>query len=112
MDNTQIAAGLAEIGDLLEMTGENVFKIRAYRRAAEAVAGLAEPVAVVLARDPHGVPGVGGSIADHITELLATGTTRLTAELHRRFPPSVVALLQVPGVGPKMAARVYEELGV
>lgn len=112
MQNVQVADNLTEIADLLEMTGENVFRIRAYRRAAEAVAALVEPVGEVLARDPHGIPGVGGGIADHIAELLTTGTTLLTTELHTQFPPSVVALLAIPGIGPKLAARVYRELGV
>ncbi len=112
MQNAQVAASLTEIADLLEMTGENVFRIRAYRRAAEAVAALVEPVGEVLARDPHDIPGVGGGIADHIAELLTTGTTLLTTELHKQFPPSVVALLAIPGIGPKLAARVYRELGV
>lgn len=112
MHNAQIAAALAEIADLLEMAGENVFRIRAYRRAAETVAALGEPVETILARDPDGVPGVGSGIADHIHEILATGTTALTGELHRRFPPGVVGLMQVPGVGPKLAARIYQELGI
>jgi DNA polymerase (family 10) len=112
MRNGQIAAGLREIADLLEMTEDNVFRIRAYRRAAEAVESMAEPVAAALARDPKGVAGVGAGIADHIKELEATGTTQLAADLHQRFPESVVALLQVPGMGPKLAARVYQDLGV
>ncbi len=112
MLNIQVAAALEEIANLLEMTGENVFRIRAYQRAAETIADLREPVGSILARDEHGVPGVGGGIADHIRELLETGTTKLSIALHEKFPPDVVALLQVPGVGPKLAARVYQELGV
>ena len=112
MRNGQIAAGLREIADLLEMTEDNVFRIRAYRRAAEAVESLAEPVAAILARDPKGVAGIGAGISEHIQELEATGTTQLAVDLHQQFPESVVALLRVPGMGPKLAARVYRELGV
>jgi DNA polymerase (family 10) len=112
MQNAQVSAALNEVADLLEMSGENVFRIRAYRRAAETIAGLGEPVDQVLARDPHGVSGIGAGIGDHIRELLTTGSIQLVDELHQQFPPGVVALLQVPGVGPKMAARVYQELGV
>lgn len=112
MENAQIAGALSEVADLLEMAGENVFRVRAYRRAVEAINSLGEPVEQVLARDPHGVPGIGAGIAEHIQELLATGAIALVAELHRQFPPGVVSLLQVPGVGPKMAARVYQEIGV
>jgi DNA polymerase (family X) len=110
--NIQVAAALEEVANLLEMTGENVFRIRAYQRAAETIADLREPVGTILARDEHGVPGVGSAIADHVRELLETGTTKLTTELHEKFPADVVALLQVPGVGPKLAARAYQELGV
>ncbi len=112
MRNAQIAAGLREIADLLEMTEENIFRIRAYRRAADAVEGLAEPVSALLARDPAGIPGIGASIADHVKEIEATGTTVLTTALHQQYPASVTALLQIPGVGPKLAARAYRELGV
>jgi DNA polymerase (family 10) len=110
--NTEVAEALDEIASLLEMSGENVFRIRAYQRAAETVANLREPVGAVLDRDPRAVPGIGSGIADHIRELLETGTTKLTEDLHKRYPPSVVALLRIPGVGPKLAARVYTELGV
>lgn len=112
MDNTQIAAALDDIANLLEMTGENVFRVRAYRRGAEAIADLGEPVADVLARDSHGIPGVGTGITDHIHELLATGTTVLAEDLYRQFPRSLVRLLEIPGVGPKLVARAYQELGV
>ncbi len=112
MQNAQIAAALNEIAALLEMSGDNVFRIRAYQRAAETIENLSGPVDAVLERDPHGIPGIGSGIAEHIREIVETGTTKLTAELHQRFPPSVVALMKVPGVGPKLAARVYQELGV
>ena len=112
MQNVQIAAALNEIARLLEMSGENVFRIRAYQRAAETIENLSGPVDAILARDPHGVPGVGSGIAEHIREIVETGTTALTSDLHQRFPAGVVALMEVPGVGPKLAARVYQELGV
>ncbi len=112
MRNARIAAGLREIANLLEMTEENVFRIRAYRRAADAVEGLAEPIGAILARDPAGVAGVGSAIADHIKELEVTGTTTVTEALHEQYPAGVTALLEVPGVGPKLAARAYRDLGV
>ncbi len=112
MQNAQIAAALNEIARLLEMSGENVFRIRAYQRAAETIENLSGSVEAVLERDPHGIPGVGSGIAEHIREIVATGSTKLTGELHERFPAAVVALMDVPGVGPKLAARVYQELGV
>jgi DNA polymerase (family 10) len=112
MQNSEVAAALLEIANLLEMSGENVFRQRAYQRAAETVAGLSEPVGDVLARDAHGVPGVGSGIAGDIDEILRTGSTRLTETMHEKFPSEVVALLRVPGVGPKLAARAYQELGV
>ena len=112
MQNSAVAATLTELADLLEMTGENVFRIRAYRRAAEAVAALGEPVATVLARDPHGVPGIGAGIADHVEELLRTGSIALVEQLHLQYPAGVIGLLAVPGVGPKLAARVYTDLNI
>jgi DNA polymerase (family X) len=112
MRNTQIADGLREIANLLEMTEENVFRVRAYRRAADAVEGLAEPVGAILARDPAGIAGIGSAIADHIKEIEATGTTAVTTALHEQYPAGVTALLEVPGVGPKLAARAYRDLGI
>ena len=112
MQNSEIAAALNEVADLLEISGENVFRIRAYRRAAETVEGFGEPVGVALEHDPQAVPGVGSNIAEHIHELLSTGSIALQQELYTRFPPGVVALLKVQGVGPKLAARVYQELQV
>ena len=62
MKNVEIAAALSELADLLEIASENVFRVRAYRRAAETIAGMAEPVGQVLARDAQGVPGIGAGI--------------------------------------------------
>lgn len=112
MRNAEIALALNEVADLLEMSGENVFRIRAYRRAAETVAALGEPIGAALARERTAVPGIGAGIAEHIHEVLATGRIALVDELHKRFPPGVISLLRVPGVGTRLAARVYDELGV
>jgi DNA polymerase (family 10) len=111
MQNAEIAAALNAMADLLEIAGENIFRIRAYRRAAETVASLSQPVADILAGDPAGVPGVGPGIADHIRELQQTGTTGVLEELSKRFP-GVLSLLEVPGVGPKLAAKLSTDLHV
>ncbi len=113
MDNAAVAAVLNEIALLLEMKGENVYRVRAYQRAAETVASLGEPVAVLRERGKLvGQPGIGAGLAETIEQVLDGQPVPLLEELHRDFPPGVVSLLGVGGVGPKMAARVYQELGV
>jgi DNA polymerase (family 10) len=113
MDNAAVAALLDEIALLLEMKGENVYRIRAYQRAAETVRSLGEPLAAVRARgDLAKQPGIGPSLAETIELALDGRPIPLRDELHQSFPPGVVRLTSVPGVGPKLAARVYQELGV
>src|SRR3954462_14411260 len=101
MDNLAIARVLAEIGDLLEIKNENPFKIRAYRNAADTIAHLGEPVAALAAADRLGLPGVGKDLAGKIGELVDTGTCRYHQELLQEFPPTVLDLLRLQGVGPK-----------
>jgi DNA polymerase (family 10) len=113
MDNSAVAALLNEIAVLLEMKGENAFRIRAYQRAAETVSSLGEPVARLRERGTLvGQPGIGSGIAETIEQALDGQPIPLLDELHRSFPPGVVTLLRVGGVGPKLAARVYQTLGV
>jgi DNA polymerase (family 10) len=113
MDNSTLAALLNEIAVLLEMKGENVYRIRAYQRAAETVASLGEPVARLRERGALvGQPGIGSGIAETIEQALDGRPIPLLDELHRSFPPGVVTLLRVNGVGPKLAARVYQAFGV
>lgn len=113
IDNAAIAAVLNEIALLLEMKGENAFRIRAYQRGAETVSSLAEPLAVLRQRGEIAhQPGIGAGLAETIEQVLDGHAVPLLDELHRVFPPGVVSLLRVNGVGPKMAARVYQELGI
>src|SRR5581483_8563319 len=113
MDNAAVAALLNEIALLLEMRGDNAFRIRAYQRAAETVASLSEPLATLRRRNAIvGQPGIGAGIAENIEQALDGQPIPILEELHRTFPPGVVSLLRVGGVGPKMAARVYRDLGL
>jgi PHP domain. len=113
MDNLTVAEALYEIADLLEFTGGDPFKVRAYRKAAEAVGLLPEPVAD-LAREGRltRVPGIGKAIAAKIGELLETGRIGYLEELRQAVPPGVVDLTRVPGLGARTAMLLYRRLGV
>ena len=112
MDNLAIARVLNEIGDLLEIKGENPFKIRAYRNAAETVVHEPARVAGLSAAERLALPGIGKDIAAKIGELIDKGVIAYHQELREAFPPTVLDLLHLQGIGPKTVARLYGELGI
>lgn len=103
---------LAEIGDLLEIRGDNPFKIRAYRTAADTVA--AEPTAVATLDEPglRALPGIGKDLAARIREMASDGDTPYRQQLLADFPITILDLLRLQGVGPKTVKRLYDELGI
>jgi len=107
-----MARVLAEIGDLLEIKGENPFKIRAYRNASETVAHETRRVASLTPAERLDLPGIGKDIAAKIGELADTGAIRYHQELLQEFPPTILDLLNLQGVGPKTVARLYGDLGI
>ena len=112
MDNLAIARVLAEIGDLLEIKNENPFKIRAYRNAADTIAHLAERVADLAPADRLGIPGIGKDLSAKIAELIDTGAVKYHQELLQEFPPTILDLLRLQGVGPKTVALLYRGLEI
>ena len=112
MDNLAIARILGEIGDLLEIKGENPFKIRAYRNAADTIVHETRRVAGLTAAERLALPAVGKDLAAKIGELVDTGAIRYHQDLLQEFPPTVLDLLHLQGVGPKTVARIYGDLGV
>ncbi len=113
MDKKQVAAVLEEIAALLELQGENPFKSRAYLAAARAIeAAGQEPPDLVETGALKDLKGIGEALAEKITELVRTGRMRYHEEQRAKFPPGLLDLLQVPGLGPKKVKAVYERLGV
>ena len=112
VDNLFVARVFAEIGDLLEIKGENAFKIRAYRNAAETIAHAGVPVAEMADADRRALPGIGKDLAAKIGELATTGAIQYHQELLQQFPPTILDMLHLQGVGPKTVALLYRELGV
>jgi DNA polymerase (family 10) len=113
VNNADVAATLGEIAELLELKGESTFRIRAYENASKTLSGLTEDVRTLAATDRlETVKGIGKGIAERIEELLSTGRIGYLEQLRAEFPPGVRMLMSVPGVGPSLARRVYEELGV
>jgi DNA polymerase (family 10) len=112
VDNLAIARILAEIGDLLEIKGENPFKIRAYRNASETIVHTTERIADLSATDRLAIPGIGKDLAAKIGELVETGAIAYHQSLLQEFPPTILDLLHLQGVGPKTVALLYRELGI
>jgi DNA polymerase (family 10) len=112
VDNLAIARVLAEIGDLLEIKGENPFKIRAYRNAAETIVHTPERLAELTLAERLALPGIGRDLAAKIAELIDTGTIAYYQELLQEFPPTVLDLLHLQGVGPKTVALLYGALDI
>jgi len=113
MNNREIARVFEDIADLLELKGENVFKIRAYQKAVRSIEHL--PVeAEQLAREDRlkEIPGVGEAINKKITELVSTGHLKYYEDLKAEFPEGLINLLDIPGVGPKTARLLSSELRI
>jgi DNA polymerase (family 10) len=111
--NTEIASLFTEIADFLEIKGENPFRVRAYRRAAQAMDGLSEDVAAVAARGGlQEIPGIGRDLAGKIQEYLERGAVEYLEDLRKEIPPGVVEMMGIHGVGPKTAKLLYERAGV
>ena len=99
------------IGDVLEIKGELPFKIAAYRKAASNIEGLREPIEQVRVEGRlRKIPGVGAALEQKISEFLDTGRLGYYDKLVAEFPPGLVALLDVPGLGPRKARLVFETL--
>src|SRR5688572_3454636 len=112
MENLAIARIFAEIADLLEIKSENPFKIRAYRNAAETITHATERLAHCTEEQLRAVPGIGKDLASKIREIAETGEARYHRELLEQFPPSILELLHLQGVGPKTVAQLYAQLGI
>jgi DNA polymerase (family 10) len=113
LDRLGVARALREIGALLELEGENPFKVRAYEKGAHAVEGLAEDLGALVASGRLlDVPGIGEALARKISDLYRTGTTEVLDRLRSRHPPGTLELLEVPDLGPRKAAALQEALGV
>ena len=115
MENIAIARLLDETAALLEIDAADPFRIRSYRRAAEAVEQQTTQLAVLVATDPKqllAIPGIGKSMAANICQAVETGTLPLRAELLTKYKPTMLELLRLPGMGPKTVALVWSALGV
>jgi DNA polymerase (family 10) len=112
--NADIAAIFEEIADLLEIQGENPFRIRAYRNAAREMQSLGVPASEMLAKgeDLTELPGIGEDLAAKIKEIVETGKCKALEKLRAKFPPTITTLLKLPGLGPKRVKMLYGELKV
>jgi DNA polymerase (family 10) len=108
VENLAIARLLGEIADLLELKSENPFKIRAYRSASQVAAESAEPLAAMTDAQLRELPGIGKDLAAKIVEIASTGTAAYHQELLQQFPPTILDLLRLQGIGPKTVALLYE----
>src|ERR1700753_3194483 len=114
MDNITIARLLDETASLLEIDGADPFRIRSYRRAAEAVEQQTTQLST-LADDPTqllAIAGIAKGMAANITALLTTGLIPLREELLQKYRPSMLELLRLPGMGPKTVAMLYSALQI
>ena len=112
-DNEAIANVLDEIGDLIELKGENVFRAVTYRQVARTIRDLREPVAALLEQGRLGeIPKTGPSVTEAITQLIQTGESKRHTELKAAVPDGLITLLRVPGVGPATARTIHKELGI
>ena len=114
MDNKAIAIVFSETADLMEINGDDSFRIRSYRRAADTLEALAQPVAP-LADDTKKlleIPGIGKSMAANIQELITTGKLRYHQDLLQKYHPTMLELLRVQGLGPKTISLIWSAFQV
>jgi DNA polymerase (family 10) len=115
MENPEIARLLAETADLMEIGGEDPFRIRSYRNAAAAIENHPERIIDIL-RDPNrdvtSIPGIGKSIAGALREIAERGSFARRDEMLAKYPPTALEMLRIPGVGPKTVRALWEHFRV
>jgi DNA polymerase (family 10) len=113
VSNAAIADALEELGDLYELDGAIVHRVLAYRSAAKAVREASVSVAA-LAREGRAseLPGIGKTLQEKIFALVSTGTIPAAERLRAKFPPGLIAITRLPGLGPKRARLLFSELGI
>ena len=113
MTNQEVANLLRQIAKILEIKGDSTFRIRAYEEAATRVENLAEPIEDIWKRgELTNVPGIGESIAAKIEEYLKTGKSSYLEEISKDIPKGLFEMMEVPGIGPRLAWRLYTEAGI
>ncbi len=112
MKNQEIVKIFNDIADILEIKGENPFRIRAYRRAAQNIEGLTKDVSEITKEELMEVPGIGKDLAGKIAEYIKTGMMRAYEDLKKEVPEGLSQLLSVPSLGPKTAKLLFEKLNV
>ena len=112
--NEDIAAVFDEIADLLEIEGDNPFRIRAYRNGARTLRELGEDIRALVERGEKitGFPGIGKNLAEKIHEILDTGQCAALQKLRKQLPADLTELLKLPGLGPKRVHALYHELDI
>ena len=110
VSNSDIAAVFYEIADILDLKNDNVFKIRAYRRAAQLIEGFEKPLSEV--EDLEALPGIGKELADKIRTLLRGQKLETLEKLRREVEPGLLQLMRIRGMGPKRVRTLNEKLGV
>jgi DNA polymerase (family 10) len=113
MTKDEVAAALTEIGTLLELKGESAFRARAYHNGARVISQLSGDLKQVVADGKLGdLPGIGETLRDKITALVTTGRMKFLDDLRASLPAGLVQLLRIPGLGPKKAKALYDQLGI
>lgn len=114
MDNRSVAQAFRDIADLLNIRGENFFRVRAYLAGAETLDNLSRPVSeyVAAGEDLTQFEGIGKDLAAKIEELVKTGSLEFLAKLGQETPLSLLDIMRLPGVGPKRTKQIYTELDV
>lgn len=114
MINQRIAQIFNRIADLLEIKGENPFRVRAYRNASKTIESLGKNLQEMVKQeeDLTGLPGIGKDLADKIREIVETGRLSKLDELEKQVPPGLIELLKVEGLGPKRLKVLHDELGI
>ena len=113
LETSRIARVLDEMGTLLEVRGENPFRTRAYHNAAQALKGLPDDLSAMIQDGSLlEIPGIGATMHAKIVQLSTTGHLPSFDELRKSTPPGLVALLRMPGLGPKKIKALYDDLKV
>src|SRR5438046_10122991 len=116
MGNEEIARRFNRMASLMEVRGEDTFRVRSYRMAAEAIETWPTPMKEIVDQDGaaglQSIPGVGKAIAGKIIELLDRGTFDAWERIIAETPESVLDLLDIPGIGPKTAALLHQKFKV